>query len=91
MERNQIEMPYRVLGRTGAGVSAIGLGGWYLALKTVSAELSTRIVHAAVDRGINFLDNSWDYNSNRSRHRRSSTRRRATRSGWARSLNGCRL
>jgi len=65
MERNQIEMPYRVLGRTGAGVSAIGLGGWYLALKTVSAELSTRIVHAAVDRGINFLDNSWDYNSNR--------------------------
>jgi predicted aldo/keto reductase-like oxidoreductase len=62
MEGNQIEMPYRVLGRTGAGVSVIGLGGWHLALKTVSETLSVRIVHAAVDRGINFLDNSWDYN-----------------------------
>jgi predicted aldo/keto reductase-like oxidoreductase len=69
MESHQIEMPYRVLGRTGAGVSAIGLGGWHLALKTVSAELSTRIIHAAVDRGINFLDNSWDYNDGASERR----------------------
>jgi predicted aldo/keto reductase-like oxidoreductase len=55
-------MPYRILGRTGARVSAIGLGGWHIGLKTVSEELGFRIVRAAIDRGINFLDNSWDYN-----------------------------
>jgi aryl-alcohol dehydrogenase-like predicted oxidoreductase len=56
------EMPYRTLGRTGEGVSAIGLGGWHLGLKNVDEQLSVRIVRHAVDRGINFLDNSWDYN-----------------------------
>ena len=56
------DMPYRVLGRTGAHVSAIGLGGWHIGLKTVSEALSQRIVRSAIDRGINFLDNSWDYN-----------------------------
>jgi predicted aldo/keto reductase-like oxidoreductase len=56
------EMPYRVLGRTGERVSAVGLGGWHLGLEHVDERLSIRIVHEAVDRGINFLDNSWDYN-----------------------------
>jgi aryl-alcohol dehydrogenase-like predicted oxidoreductase len=56
------EMPYRVLGRTGQRVSAIGLGGWHLGLKEVSQDLSLRLIRSAVDRGINFLDNSWDYN-----------------------------
>jgi aryl-alcohol dehydrogenase-like predicted oxidoreductase len=55
-------MPFRVLGRTGERVSAIGLGGWHLGLKHVDEQLSVRIVRDAVDRGINFLDNSWDYN-----------------------------
>ena len=58
----QLEMPYRILGRTGARVSAIGLGGWHIGLRTLSDALAIRIVHAAIDRGINFLDNSWDYN-----------------------------
>ena len=56
------DMPYRILGRTGARVSAIGLGGWHIGLKTISDALSMQIVRAAIDRGINFLDNSWDYN-----------------------------
>src|SRR5258708_35041498 len=56
------DMPYRQLGRTGERVSAIGLGGWHLGLKTVTEDLSIRIIRAAIDRGINFLDNSWDYN-----------------------------
>jgi aryl-alcohol dehydrogenase-like predicted oxidoreductase len=59
--RNQ-EMSYRVLGRTGQRVSAIGLGGWHLGFKDLEERLSIRIIHEAVDRGINFLDNSWDYN-----------------------------
>src|SRR5712691_3926718 len=56
------DMPYRLLGRTGARVSAIGLGGWHIGLNTISNALSMQIIRAAIDRGINFLDNSWDYN-----------------------------
>ena len=55
-------MPYRVLGHTGARVSAIGLGGWHLALKHVDEPLALRIVRSAIDRGVTFLDNCWDYN-----------------------------
>ena len=58
----QESMPYRVLGRTGERVSAIGLGGWHLGLPRVSEALAIRLVRDAIDRGINFLDNSWDYN-----------------------------
>jgi aryl-alcohol dehydrogenase-like predicted oxidoreductase len=55
-------MIYRALGSTGEMVSAIGVGGWHLSLKHVDEQLAIRIIHSAVDRGINFLDNSWDYN-----------------------------
>jgi aryl-alcohol dehydrogenase-like predicted oxidoreductase len=55
-------IPYRTLGRTGEKVSAIGLGGWHLGLKQVDDQLSLRIIRTAIDRGINFLDNCWDYN-----------------------------
>jgi predicted aldo/keto reductase-like oxidoreductase len=53
---------YRVLGNTGERVSPIGLGGWHLGLPTVDEKLSLRIVRTAIDRGVNFMDNSWDYN-----------------------------
>ncbi|MGJ5630062.1 aldo/keto reductase [Nostoc sp. CALU 1950] len=56
------EMPYRVLGNTGEKVSAIGLGGWHIGLKHIDEQLAIRIVRTAIDRGINFMDNSWDYN-----------------------------
>ena len=56
------EMPYRTLGSTKERVSAVGLGGWHLGLKTVNEQLSIRIVRGAIDRGINFMDNCWDYN-----------------------------
>jgi aryl-alcohol dehydrogenase-like predicted oxidoreductase len=56
------DMPYRMLGRTGERVSAIGLGGWHIGLTRVPAALAIRLVRSAIDRGINFLDNSWDYN-----------------------------
>src|ERR1700694_5916362 len=55
-------MIYRTLGSTGEKVSAIGVGGWHLGLKTVDEQLAIRIVRSAIDQGINFLDNSWDYN-----------------------------
>jgi aryl-alcohol dehydrogenase-like predicted oxidoreductase len=59
-------IPYRTLGRTGEQVSAIGLGGWHLGLKHVGEALSVRIVRTAIDRGITFMDNSWDYNAGQS-------------------------
>lgn len=66
---SQSRMPYRDLGTTGERVSAIGLGGWHLGLKNVDDALSTRIVRTAVDRGITFMDNSWDYNEGASEMR----------------------
>jgi aryl-alcohol dehydrogenase-like predicted oxidoreductase len=62
-------MPYRTLGSTGERVSSIGLGGWHLSLKHVDEDLSQRIVRNAIDRGINFMDNSWDYNDGESERR----------------------
>ena len=56
------EMIYRVLGSTGEMVSAIGVGGWHLGFEKVDEQLSVRILRTAIDRGINFLDNCWDYN-----------------------------
>src|SRR4051812_30844549 len=58
----ELKSKYRVLGRTGEKVSPIGIGGWHLGLPKVEEKESLRIVRSAVDRGINFMDNSWDYN-----------------------------
>jgi aryl-alcohol dehydrogenase-like predicted oxidoreductase len=62
-------IPYRTLGRTGERVSALGLGGWHLGLERVDEQLSFRIIRTAIDRGINFLDNCWDYNDGASETR----------------------
>src|ERR1035437_4351779 len=54
-------MLYRTLGSTGENVSAIGIGGWHIGLNAVDEPLSIRIIRTAIDRGITFMDNSWDY------------------------------
>ena len=54
-------MIYRELGRTGERVSAIGLGGFHIG-KQQDPNKSIRLVRAAIDRGITFMDNCWDYN-----------------------------
>jgi predicted aldo/keto reductase-like oxidoreductase len=61
-DKSHAEMSYRVLGGTGEKVSAIGVGGWHLGLKHVDEQLSIQIVRTAIDRGMNFMDNCWDYN-----------------------------
>jgi uncharacterized protein len=63
------EMLYRDLGATGVQVSLIGMGGSHLGLANVEEADAIRLVHEGLDRGINFLDNSWDYNEGRSEER----------------------
>src|SRR6185503_1009645 len=58
----QTEMKYREFGSTGIKVSAIGVGGWHLGLKHVDERLAVKIVRNAIDRGMTFMDNCWDYN-----------------------------
>ena len=53
-------IPTRPLGNTGERVSILCLGGWHIARATDEAE-SIRIMHAALDEGITFFDNAWDY------------------------------
>lgn len=59
------DMIYRTLGSTGVKVSAIGLGGYHLGNPLFDAE-STKIIRTAVDRGITFMDNCWDYHDGKS-------------------------
>ncbi|MFP4102025.1 aldo/keto reductase [Coleofasciculus sp.] len=62
---NSGEIPRRPLGRTGVDVSAIGLGGSHVG-NASSQEEAIRIVQEAVDAGITFMDNAWEYNNHRS-------------------------
>jgi aryl-alcohol dehydrogenase-like predicted oxidoreductase len=56
------EMLYRILGRTGEKVSAIGVGGFHLGSEQVDRQLAIRIVRTAIEHGVTFMDNCWDYN-----------------------------
>jgi aryl-alcohol dehydrogenase-like predicted oxidoreductase len=59
------EVPRRTLGRTGEKVSIVGLGGYHIGHQKDEQE-SIRIIRTALDGGINFMDNCWDYNGGES-------------------------
>jgi predicted aldo/keto reductase-like oxidoreductase len=61
-------MIYRTLGKTGVKVSAIGLGGYHIGIQSDVQE-SIRIIRTAIDNGITFMDNCWDYNGGESEKR----------------------
>jgi predicted aldo/keto reductase-like oxidoreductase len=61
------QIPRRELGRTGERVSIVGLGGYHLGFPT--EQESIQIVRMALDHGLNFLDNCWDYNGGESERR----------------------
>jgi predicted aldo/keto reductase-like oxidoreductase len=54
-------MPYRVFGKTGERVSILGVGGYHIGVQATPDE-SVAIIRTAIDSGINFLDNAWEYN-----------------------------
>jgi predicted aldo/keto reductase-like oxidoreductase len=58
---NSEGMIYRTLGRSGEKVSLLGLGGYHIAMQLTEQE-SIRLVRTAIDHGVTFMDNCWDYN-----------------------------
>ncbi|MCZ2342433.1 MAG: aldo/keto reductase [Bacteroidales bacterium] len=58
-------LPTRKLGKTGQNVSIICLGGWHIGAVETREE-SIRIMHAAIDEGLTFFDNAWDYHNGKS-------------------------
>jgi aryl-alcohol dehydrogenase-like predicted oxidoreductase len=59
------EIPRRALGRTGVEVSALALGGYHIGLAKSERE-AARIVREALDAGLDFMDNAWEYHDGRS-------------------------
>ncbi|MDQ3211174.1 MAG: aldo/keto reductase, partial [Acidobacteriota bacterium] len=68
MAKSSGAVPTRPFGRASIPVSILALGGWHLGLPKTERE-STRLVHAAIDGGITFMDNAWDYNEGASETR----------------------
>ncbi|MBL8187776.1 MAG: aldo/keto reductase, partial [Acidobacteria bacterium] len=64
-KQNSAGIPLRPLGRTGVDVTAIGLGGYHLGIMNDDEE-AVRLVHEAIDAGITFMDNAWEYHDGRS-------------------------
>jgi uncharacterized protein len=60
------EMIYRTLGRTGERISAIGLGGYHMGKPSLAEQESIQLMRQAIDRGVTFMDNCWDYNGGES-------------------------
>ena len=59
------KMPTRKLGGTGVEVSLLGLGGFHVGLAK-DEKAAVQIVRAAIDHGVTFMDNCWDYNDGKS-------------------------
>ena len=60
------DMLYRELGKTGVQVSAIGMGGFHIGAPKLQEADAIKLIQSAIDRGITFMDNSWDYNEGHS-------------------------
>src|SRR6059058_197566 len=63
-----LEIPKRPFGRSGELVSILAFGGWHIGVPKTDRD-AVRLAHAAIGRGITFLDNAWDYNDGLSERR----------------------
>lgn len=60
-------LPTRPLGTTGVEVSMLCLGGYHIGVPPEAEGI--RIIHTAIDSGLTFLDNAWEYNDGESERR----------------------
>lgn len=65
MAQSQSPVPQRPMGRTGLEVSYMGIGGYHLGTIQEQSTID-RLVNEAIDAGINFFDNAWEYHDGRS-------------------------
>ena len=63
-EESPAGIPTRPLGKTGERVSIVGLGGWHI--RTLPDKEAISVMHEAIDEGMTFFDNAWDYHQGRS-------------------------
>lgn len=61
-------MPYRFLGKTGVKVSLLGVGGYHIGT-IASPKEAVALIRTALDEGVNFLDNAWEYHNGQSEER----------------------
>jgi predicted aldo/keto reductase-like oxidoreductase len=69
LERNAGGLPVRELGKTGLKVSIIGFGGGHFVRSDIDEKMSIRLVQSAIDAGITFMDNAWEYHDGESERR----------------------
>jgi len=62
---DQADIPTRPLGNTGVNVSILGLGGYHIG-RIRNDDQSVLLIRKAIDRGVTFLDNAWEYHNGRS-------------------------
>ncbi len=62
-------IPRRPLGKTGELVSLLCLGGAHIGSRKVAEDKAFRVIHAAIDAGVDFMDNAWEYNDGESERR----------------------
>lgn len=62
-------LPYRKLGKTGLEVSLITVGGYHIGKESLTEQESITMIRTAIDEGVNFLDNAWEYHNGRSEER----------------------
>ena len=69
LERNSAGIPLRELGKTGLQVSIIGFGGGHYIRPHVDEQASVELIHKAIEGGMTFMDNAWEYHQGESERR----------------------
>ena len=69
IRRNKSELPLRQLGKTGLQVSIVSFGGGHFVSKNLEVQESIRLLHHAIDEGMNFMDTAWEYGQGESERR----------------------
>ena len=69
MEKNEAGIPVRELGRTGLTVSIVGFGGGHCVRPDIDEKKTVRLIQEAIDAGVTFMDNAWEYAGGESERR----------------------